>query len=419
MLCFATIVSANYIAYARVLAESVALHHPEADFKVLLVDRPTAIVKDAVRESGLDVRYAEELGLPDFESLAFKFDLVELNTALKPTFLLSLISGSYSKVVYLDPDIQLFAPILPVTDCLAHSDVVLTPHANAPALDGARPSDIDFLRNGVFNLGFVAIRDTVEARALLEWWQERCLSYGFNDLGMGLFVDQKWMDLAPIYFDGVRVLKHPGCNVAYWNLHERQLSQTSLGLTVNGHPLCFFHFSGVRADRPHVLSRHQNRHSLESHPLLGRLVSDYCAALHRMSHESYNRISYTYGQFDNGVVVPSHVRRVATFFHEPVANPFSSVGPLYRSLKKKRLLASERDLRLPVNTLQFSEDARAVKLFNILLRRAIDILGFSRVVAVTRYAAVLGREANLLRVYYSYPFDLTHAKPDDRRRTQR
>ncbi|HWI78144.1 MAG TPA: hypothetical protein VNS31_03035, partial [Ramlibacter sp.] len=89
-ICFATIVSPNYLAYARVLGDSLARHAPQADFRVLVVNRQTAQVRVAVEESALQVTYAEELNLPDFEQLAYKYDLVELNTALKPTFLKSL-----------------------------------------------------------------------------------------------------------------------------------------------------------------------------------------------------------------------------------------------------------------------------------------------------------------------------------------
>lgn len=63
----------------------------------------------------------------------------------------------------------------------------------------------------------------------------------------GLFVDQKPVDLVPCFIDRLSVLRHPGCNVAWWNLYcdGRQLIEQ--GLTVNfknqRHPLIFFHFS--------------------------------------------------------------------------------------------------------------------------------------------------------------------------------
>ena len=59
------------------------------------------------------------------------------------------------------------------------------------------------------------------------------------------------MNLAPVFFDGVHVLHHPGCNVAYWNLHERSLTVTGESYRVNEvAPLVFFHFSAYDPRQP-------------------------------------------------------------------------------------------------------------------------------------------------------------------------
>jgi hypothetical protein len=195
-LCFATIVSPNYLAYARVLGDSVAQHAPDAEFRVLIVGRADPQVSAAVNKSGLDVIYANDLGLPDFDHLAYKFDIVEFNTALKPSFLKSLFALGFDRVVYLDPDIRLYSPPAPVVQALDDAQIALIPHALAPVMDGSRPSDIDFLRTGSFNLGFIGLRRGTQTFALLDWWEERCLSQGFNDPGFGTFVDQKWLVLA-------------------------------------------------------------------------------------------------------------------------------------------------------------------------------------------------------------------------------
>ncbi len=188
---------------------------------------------------------------------------------------------------------------------LDEAEIVVTPHALAPAMDGLRPSDIDFLRNGSFNLGFIALRRGAESLSLLDWWERRCLSHGFNDLGFGTFVDQKWIDLVPSYFESVHVLRHRGCNVAFWNLHERQLFEVNGSYRVNDVPLVFFHFSGVRADAPEVLSKHQTRHAIAPGSLLARLVSEYSASLLQMGHSSYSKLAYGFGRLDDGTRSPA------------------------------------------------------------------------------------------------------------------
>jgi hypothetical protein len=106
---------------------------------------------------------------------------------------------------------------------LCVADILLTPHILSPIRDDKKPMERDFLRSGVFNLGFVGVSNRPPAREFLDWWEARCLKEGFNELRAGLFVDQKWVNFAPCFFSGVEIIRDPGCNVAYWNLHERKL----------------------------------------------------------------------------------------------------------------------------------------------------------------------------------------------------
>jgi len=37
-------------------------------------------------------------------------------------------------------------------------------------------------------------------------------------------VDQKWINLVPLLFEGISISRHVGLNAAFWNLHERTIS---------------------------------------------------------------------------------------------------------------------------------------------------------------------------------------------------
>jgi glycosyltransferase involved in cell wall biosynthesis len=101
-----------------------------------------------------------------------------------------------------------------------------------------------------------------------------------------MFVDQRWLDYLPALFPHT-VVRDPGCNVAYWNLHERPLSRSDEGVRAGGAPLRFFHFSGFDPDLPYLLSRHQGvrpRVLLSEQPVLRQLCDAYAARLRAHGH---------------------------------------------------------------------------------------------------------------------------------------
>ena len=406
--CIATIVSANYLAYACVLAESVSKQMPGWDFKVLVVDRDTEEIRAAVLETGLDAIYASNLGLPDFEKIAFKYDIVEFNTALKPTFLKHLFSAGNDQLMYIDPDIRVYNALEPVTDALKAHEIILTPHALAPIMDSQRPSDLDFLRNGSFNLGFVALRKGSESLNLLDWWENRCLSYGFNDLGFGTFVDQKWMDLTPSYFGHVHILRDVTCNAAYWNLHERSVTGTLGEYKVNGSSLSFFHFSGVKAEHPGTISKHQTRHPLVEGTPLANLYLDYCNSLLRLGHEKFSQLKYSFGSFSDGQPITWLMRRSSVFENEN--NPFDKNSIIYKKHLSNKKQSGKSEIDAPKNTQNFDANSRQVAIVNKAVRIMAKLLGPDRLLMLLRYGAFLTRESNLSRVLAAKDFDLLHSK---------
>lgn len=410
--CFATIVSANYLAYARVLADSLARFAPDAAFRVLIVDRKTDAVQSAVVGAELSATYAAELPIDGFERVAYKYDIVELNTALKATFLKSLLAEGFERVVYVDPDIRFFAPPVPILDALVDHDIVVTPHSLAPVMDGLRPSDIDFLRNGTFNLGFIGVRASDTARRMLDWWESRSLSLGFNDPGFGTFVDQKWVDLLPSYFASLSILRHKGCNVAYWNLHERAVANVAGQYEVDGDPLVFFHFSGVKADAPTVLSKHQTRHSIAAGSALSELVHDYCAALLAAGHRQLSALPYTFGSLSDGTPVTGTMRRALCCEGVDETNPFDAGSAFQRGLRSTGVTPTQSHTARAagVSTLNFDPNDRRVRVVNAAVRLMARVMGVERVRQLLAYAAFLSRQSNYASVLLSRSFQLDHTE---------
>lgn len=308
--CFCTIVAHNYLAYARVLAHSLREHHRDARLVVLLVDPPPQSAVAATEP--FEVVAASDLDLPGLRTMAFRYSVLELGTALKPTLLRHLHSRfGCDRAVYLDPDILVLSPLDELFDRLEHADLLLTPHITAPIGDDAVPGERELLVSGVYNLGFLGVRFSPEALSFLRWWEERLARDCVHAIEDGLFVDQKWMDLAPALVERVAVLRDPGLNMAYWNLPHRRLDRNAEGaFRVGDQPLRFFHFSGYDLERPDLLSRFQNRYRLSDRPDLAPLFADYAERLETAGHRQQRRLAYGYGCYADGVPIPAAARHL-------------------------------------------------------------------------------------------------------------
>jgi len=303
-----TIVSANYISFAATLMQSVRTFHPEAERFIVLAD--------TYREfPGLDVAAevltCDDLGIDLINNMKLWYTVIEFNTAIKP-YVIDFMFQKYEfdEVVYIDPDILLFRPLVDVFDGLEAHNIVLTPHMMHPLQDGKEPSDLSIMKSGVYNLGFLAVHNDPDARRLIRWWADRCFLHCRVDIPGHMFTDQRWMDLAPAFVPSPLILRHPGYNVAYWNLAERRVERAADGSwLVNGQKLAFFHFSGIDPLDPTSFSKHQNRFSVENLGLVADLCAMYRQRVLANGWKDRSRSRYGYGAFPNGRPIEEAMRR--------------------------------------------------------------------------------------------------------------
>ncbi|HTA31708.1 MAG TPA: glycosyltransferase, partial [Candidatus Cybelea sp.] len=170
-----TLCSANYLAHAKTLGDSVREHNPDAHFVIGLVDRMPKELEPSYLQS-FEVVPVEDLQLPQFGEMAQKYNIVELNTAVKPFYMAFLFERDprVDAVIYLDPDIMVCGSFNALLDKLKTCSIVITPHS-CTYDDSA--ANIYFekamLSFGVYNLGFIASRRSSEASAFLKWWKIR------------------------------------------------------------------------------------------------------------------------------------------------------------------------------------------------------------------------------------------------------
>ncbi|MBX9765624.1 MAG: hypothetical protein K2X47_00010, partial [Bdellovibrionales bacterium] len=296
---------------ARTLFSSINdTETPNLDFYVLILDQI-----EKISESH-DPRFQQlrlsDLGLETetLEDMKFRYNVVEFATAVKPTLLRVLLEQkNYLKAIYFDPDILVLAPLDPLVDELDGASMILTPHLLAsPPDDECRPTEREILISGCFNLGFIGLSKVPEALRFLGWWEAQLRKLCLWHPEKGLFVDQRWLDLAPSMVQNLRVLRSPGYNVAFWNLHERVLTFQDGRFLAGGKRLTFFHFSGFNPRKPSELSRHQTRHRMDG--VLGNVVDKYVEDLRRNRYEHFAAMTYAFDFWDNGIRIPAVARRL-------------------------------------------------------------------------------------------------------------
>jgi glycosyltransferase involved in cell wall biosynthesis len=309
-----SIVSPNYRHYARVLMASIQREHPEWERFVLLVGGDAG----EVEEAGFTTVPLDALELPDARGFCFRYTILELNTAVKPWMFAHLFDRGFDRVIYFDPDIALFSR-LEELDALAESSfLTLTPHLTGSIGDrDDHPSERSILQAGAYNLGFLAITRHRELDRFLDWWKQKLEFQCVVDLDRGLFVDQKWMDLAPGMFSDVAILRHDGYNVAYWNVAQRHVvagnpdegaGGVTTGVTVNGQPLRFFHFSGVEPASSELVSKHDSTLRLAQAGDVRALVEAFAEKVRDAGYETFRNAPYAFSTFSDGSTLPNAAR---------------------------------------------------------------------------------------------------------------
>ncbi|MDP1561037.1 MAG: hypothetical protein Q8M16_06545 [Pirellulaceae bacterium] len=427
-----TIVTRNHFFLAAALAENFRQFNPAGRFLIVVADADAPATQEpawdwlapqhrewlshaAIKPNfGLEnLCSARQICPNEFWQLAFQYTPLELTCCLKGRVADSLIQLGETQLLYLDADTRIFDS---VENCLAPlqpaGGVLLTPHLQSPLpLDRYYPNNVDLLRSGVFNGGVLGFVEQTErpkqVQGFLDWWNQCNLHDCIVDPHQGLFVDQRWLDQAPAYFSSVKISRHLGLNVGYWNLHDRRLARTGERWTVRSwsagraaapdvmvepdtwEPLQVFHFSGAARVASngdcscHRLSRHQNRHGLTTFREVELLTKAYLASWVSHNWLTYQAIPYAYNHLLNGEEISSRWREAyrlnSGHIRESAENPFVKFSD---SAALARLEAASCIKNLKSGRFQYHLDGLQARIEN--LKDRLDQLPWRRLVRATQ-----------------------------------
>lgn len=294
-----TISSHNYMAYGLTCLYSAKSNNPSCDMFYLVADK---FNKEFYEDYCKDIFFIdiEQIGIDEksLENMAFKYNIVEFNTSVKPAFFIYLFEKGYDTVVYLDPDVECYSSF----DCFfernKEKSIIVTPHKTT-VVSSKLIEDKVFLNNGIYNLGFIAMNRTNNTMSFLKWWDQKLRTQCFIDYSIGLATDQIWVELASTIFEGFYVDKDLGLNVAFWNIHERRLHRSIDTWNIENKPLVFFHFSSMSANcQRDFLDRIE-----EISPGFLVFYSEHIDNVKKYGVDKFEKIKYSYGNYNNGEII--------------------------------------------------------------------------------------------------------------------
>lgn len=299
-----SICSANYLATAKVLYDTLKEHEGQTRRYLVLVEQGWSREHANALGKLFDctIILLSDLKLPATERMAFQYDLTEFNTAVKPFAFRFLFAAGVEKAIYLDPDIALYQPLEEVWSLLDQHSAVVTPHITEPLPDdGLAPTNENMIRCGQFNFGFVGFANRAAPCAFIDWWASRLEDHCIFHPKHFYFVDQFYGALVVSFIHDTKVLRHHGFNYAYWNTPQRKLSLVEQRWFTDNGPLVFFHFSGFDFSDPLRLSRHQNRILIDPGSDMAQILKAYAAAVNANQNLCADFLDeYSFSTYDDG-----------------------------------------------------------------------------------------------------------------------
>lgn len=421
-----TICASNYIGLAGVLEASIKQHNENVSFLIFVADE--SLSNDELKTLPANVLIAKNvLNIPieQWYQMAFKYDLTEFCTSIKPSCFKYIFNEFESEsVIYLDPDILTFGNLDSIYKKLDLYSIILTPHLTIIEKQySGKIKEKSLLYSGIYNLGFLALKCDASSRKLLDWWEVRLKDRCYQSMMESYFTDQKWMDFIPAFFpDKLLVCSDLGLNLAPWNFYEREIIIDGDLLKVRNridkndgktYPLIFVHFSGFNyIELMNGKISKSNIDDLEIPEDIRLLFKRYSSALTNSKFLKYIEIPYSYNYFSNKTSISKVYRRLFRRLLEDgkiLNSPFSSDGKFFSLLKNGGLVNSSLLMADKV-TIRNSENIDSkILMINKFLKFIFRVLGpvtFFKLMKLLRLYSIVENHVYLIDDSYRNEFQI-------------
>jgi hypothetical protein len=408
-----TICAKNYIGLAKILEQSLNEHNKDVDFFIFVADELTGEQRKSASPNIIQAKGNLTCDDRLWEEMSFKYDIVEFCTSIKPLCFKYLLDKGYEKALYFDPDIFIFSNLNEVWKILDDYSVLVTPHVAYPyiVITEKEMDDHGMMSSGVYNLGFLGIKDTASVRTMLAWWFDRLSHHCVSEIQDGFFTDQKWMDWLPWILNNgeLYVSRHLGWNFAPWNLKERQAIKKDDTYYIRlkrdesiCQPLVFFHYSAVNyKDLLKGIYRNRNFPIDSDDTILVELLKIYGDHIRESDFFLYLSQPYSYNCFSNGDTIQVAHRRIYKRLTDEGIHYdklFSSEGDFYQILKKRKLLFQSEYNPERIKEDKVENYGRKLNIIDCFSYIFVKIFGFEKYTLLCRFMMHYLKKKNYVRL---------------------
>ena len=117
---------------------------------------------------------------------------------------------------YIDVDLCFFSSPEPIFNELGNASIGIIKHN----FHWTAKSKIKY---GIYNVGWISFRNDKIGLKCISDWSDDCINWCYQRLENNLYADQKYLDLWPKKYKGLKVIKNKGANLAIWNIKNYKI----------------------------------------------------------------------------------------------------------------------------------------------------------------------------------------------------
>jgi hypothetical protein len=396
--CAFTICTKNYMGLALTLKESFLKYNQDFVFYIIIADSLDNIFLGLLAKNNIaNIKILEAKKIMDvsetkFYEMAFKYDVTEFCTCIKPFGFEYFFEKGYEFVSYFDPDIFFFDKFYELYEDRDIS-VLLVPHILRieEAGSGVYPEEW-FSQSGIFNCDFIAFLNDETTKGIIAWWKKNAMIKFYRDIQLGINYDQRWIDFIPAFIktERIYIIRNMGCNLSPCSYYERKIENgddhfyVSLRNSTDSKErdrLCFMHFSAYNFRKllaGIIMSSRREFH--KDYDDVIPFVENYSESLNSSYSGDFINLKYEYDYYNNGIYIDKFHRRIFRKLLEKgmlFKNPFAcGNNTFYELLNRSRII--DKSSKEFIRKGDIHNISTKWKIINVFFRMLHKILGIKR-----------------------------------------